>query len=394
MKELTTEQKAKRYDEALKRTQKWYDANTNEGYRGIFKDIFPELRESEDEKIRKAIIEFFELQDDNTTYSLVPKKDILDWLEKQGEQKSADKVEPKFKVDEWITNGDYTWKIVEVKPLDYILQSQDGNIVDDTISHVDEQFHSFTIEDAKTGDVLALERDKRPFIFKGFDKFHPECLVAYCGIGDIGLFKVTSSDGWWTDEKVKPATQEQCDFLFKKMKENGYKWDAEKKLVDKIEPKFKVGDWCIDNEDGVIFQIVKVLDNTYTYKTNEGKEYSCTHYSLENDAHLWTIQDAKTGDVLVCKGNIKYSNGVKYKRICLFNNLDKAFFTLTKTSNYVEEYDIDVNIDYPDNTVPATKEQREILFMAMANASYELDAEKKELKKIEQKFAEWSEEDC
>ena len=39
--------------------------------------------ESEDEKIRKAIVEFFELQDDNTTYSFIPKKDILAWLEKQ-----------------------------------------------------------------------------------------------------------------------------------------------------------------------------------------------------------------------------------------------------------------------------------------------------------------------
>ena len=30
----------------------------------------------------------------------------------------ADKVEPKFHEGEWITNGDYTWKIVEVRPLD------------------------------------------------------------------------------------------------------------------------------------------------------------------------------------------------------------------------------------------------------------------------------------
>ena len=44
----------------------------------------PELAESEDEKIRKAIITFFESEDDNTTYALVPKKDILSWLEKQG----------------------------------------------------------------------------------------------------------------------------------------------------------------------------------------------------------------------------------------------------------------------------------------------------------------------
>ena len=38
-------------------------------------------------------------------------------------QKTIDRVEPKFKVGDWITNGNYTWKIVEIKPLDYILQS-------------------------------------------------------------------------------------------------------------------------------------------------------------------------------------------------------------------------------------------------------------------------------
>ena len=47
--------------------------------------VILELKESEDERIRKAIVEFFESQDDNTTYSFIPKKNILAWLEKQGE---------------------------------------------------------------------------------------------------------------------------------------------------------------------------------------------------------------------------------------------------------------------------------------------------------------------
>ena len=32
---MTQEEKAKRYDEALQRTRRWYDSNTNEGFRGI-----------------------------------------------------------------------------------------------------------------------------------------------------------------------------------------------------------------------------------------------------------------------------------------------------------------------------------------------------------------------
>ena len=37
---------------------------------------------------------------------------------------------------------------------------------------------------------------------------------------------------------------------------------CELKPSDNVKSKFKVGDWCIDNEDGTIFQIVEVLDNS------------------------------------------------------------------------------------------------------------------------------------
>lgn len=99
---------------------------------------------------------------------------------------------------------------------------------------------------------------------------------------------------WDNDALPMPLSVKRKDSWLAWLEKQG-----EQRSTAKVEPKFKVGDWCIDNEDGTIFQIVKVLDNTYTYKTNEGKEYSCTHYSLENDARLLTIQDAKNCDVLV-----------------------------------------------------------------------------------------------
>lgn len=153
----------------------------------------------------------------------------------------------------------------------------------------------------------------------------------------------------------------------------------------KLKPKFKIGDWIVGSE--VIFKVAQYEDE-YGYELTDTTGYVAHSVSpdyVESNFHLWTINDAKDGDVLVCKGNIKDSNGIKYERICLFNNIGKAFFTLTKTSNYVEEYDINVNIDYPDNTIPATKEQKEILFMAMREAGYEWDNKNKKLKKIEPK---------
>lgn len=74
-----------KYEEALAKAKKWYDANTNEGYRKIFEDIFPELSESEDEKIRKEIIQSIK---DNMC--VIHKEKCLDWLEKQTKQLSVD----------------------------------------------------------------------------------------------------------------------------------------------------------------------------------------------------------------------------------------------------------------------------------------------------------------
>ena len=248
---MTQKQKAKAYDKAYKKVADRFGPY-------VADEIFTELKESKDEKIRKDIISYLK-----SSTAISPKTWIA-WLEKQCEQKdsfvdfkakdwyvskvdgkihniyhSVDKVEPKFHEGEWITNGDYTWKIVEVKPLDYILQSQDGNIVDDTISHVDEQFHSFTIEDAKTGDVLVnrFSKDNIIILYKGIN---PNLSVlAYCGWNGYNLSIKTNGLGYGNldNTNYSPATKEQRDLLFLKMKEAGYKWDSEKKELKEIEQK-------------------------------------------------------------------------------------------------------------------------------------------------------------
>ena len=173
-----------------------------------------------------------------------------------GEQEPADKVEPKFREGEWITNGDYTWIIVGIKPLDYVLQSQDGNIVDDTISHVDEQFHSFTIQDAKDGDILCTYECDEPkivFILKGTPKKH-YALSYHCYYNIMyPHFESDSEKGCLApnDEDVKPATKEQCDLLFEKMHEAGYEWNDKKELR-------KIEQWSEEDErnlQGVIDEI-------------------------------------------------------------------------------------------------------------------------------------------
>jgi hypothetical protein len=89
---MTQEEKAKRYDELLLKLQKAkVDDNVcDEMYYRVIDDIVPEISESEDERIRKAIHIYFDWLDGRKDYA--PKgeytiRDMIAWLEKQGEQK-------------------------------------------------------------------------------------------------------------------------------------------------------------------------------------------------------------------------------------------------------------------------------------------------------------------
>ena len=83
MEELTIEQKAKAYDEAIERIREW--SETKNGYympKELCEEIFPELKENEDEKIRKALLRFHKSTID---IDGIKGGDILAWLEKQGD---------------------------------------------------------------------------------------------------------------------------------------------------------------------------------------------------------------------------------------------------------------------------------------------------------------------
>ena len=183
----------------------------------------------------------------------------------------VDKVGPKFKSKDWITNGEYTWKVIDIKPLDYILQSLNGDLVDDTISYVDEEFHLWTIQDAKDGDVLS--QDSIPFIFKSWDN---NC-IAYCGITGFGLFKVVKDYfSWCNGINVTPATKEQRDLLFQKIHEAGYEWYPEKKELKEIESKPA---WSEDDEK----MLNKIIDELTPYG-------ECPDYPSDEDREYYYIR--------------------------------------------------------------------------------------------------------
>lgn len=81
----------KAYKEALGRANAKIETYNHLGNASVVKsicEIFPELRESEDERIRKAIINIFASHKDYEVFFGASVEDILAWLEKQDEKKS------------------------------------------------------------------------------------------------------------------------------------------------------------------------------------------------------------------------------------------------------------------------------------------------------------------
>ena len=99
MKELSIEDKAKRYDDASKWMEGIYPTLTHEQQMEA-EAFFPTIKESEDEKIRKALISVLKSDFENdTTIHDISVGDIIAWLEKQCEQKPAWSEEDERKMD-------------------------------------------------------------------------------------------------------------------------------------------------------------------------------------------------------------------------------------------------------------------------------------------------------
>ena len=327
-------EKEKAYDEAIEGAKKYY------GNR-IAEEIFFELNEDNDKKIKKAILDLLKIWRNYKDYVCgVYVEDAIAWLEKQGEQnpcmiqwkgdnlkevigftgkdknfekwfksfeeyekyvhehndifklfnengnhyeipvgawivktpdgyniasnavlkqKSANKIEPKFKVGNWVVNkfGD-SWHIDSFDNKNYQVSNGKGNYNYFPISKQDEMY-LWTIQDAKDGDMLSFYTE-----YRGNKMFQVGIIKKYVGKrgGCSNTFKMYVGVNWDNNlqigkymgcslniecSDIHPATKEQRDFLFKKLKESGYKWNTETKTLEKlVEPKFKVGDKIVN----------------------------------------------------------------------------------------------------------------------------------------------------
>lgn len=247
----------KLYKEAIERAKEFM---TNKGValnadafrtaKELTETIFPELKESEDEKIRKVQLDYWR-SNGSKEWQGVPVQEIIAWLEKQGDQKPIDKAELKFKVGDWIVNdrGEIA-RIVEIRRdfygiLKYYMECKDDNKIAKRPCIIDNKFRLWTIQDAKDGTVLV--NGSNIFIFSHLSKTRA---MGYCHINldDVRFYYDKGKNECFglIDAVFTPATEEQRKLLFQKMKEAGYEWDAEKKELKKTE--YNTVEWREDDE--------------------------------------------------------------------------------------------------------------------------------------------------
>ena len=232
--------------------------------------LFPQLKETEEEKARKGLVRFL-INFNNGCYSKPSETEIdswIKWIDEKCEQKPTDNVEPKFKVGDWVVynRDDSSREIIQVSDIrDGRYYFTDNIHFSWSIKECDEKSHLWTIQDANDGDVLYFS-DETIAIFK--DLYNATTFHSYCHI-EYGLFVVKDDmPDWWEGKGFQPATKEQRDIFFQKMKEAGYEWDAEKKELRKIEQK---SDWSEEDEEmlNAIIADIQFTQKAHNHEVNQ-----------------------------------------------------------------------------------------------------------------------------
>lgn len=308
--------------------------------RVLFK-LFPELQKSEDELIREELIHFLETCQDPRFVGNRKQEEWISWLEKQDKQEQLYIHFGEIPSDEKskIYQGEVevgTENGVSVYPA---FKTNEGDIV-----------LGLNLPITKTTlytQQHLLEYDDRPcYLVKG----------DYIGKDTDGQSLINNIS---IIEKI-----------------DGYRIKEEKRdeqnPIEKVEPKFKASDWIVQKGLG-IYKIIEVCASWYeVISYNDGIQYSIS-FDMEKDCHLWTVKDAKNGDILALNDHIlmikwiKFNNPINQSEIhCWCHLINGKFNTI--------EYQAAV-----DGLHPATKEQCNFLFQKMEEAGYKYDTARKKL---------------
>ena len=340
MKELSTEEKAKRYDEAIEELRGLLEGIHEEKCEIMEEDItniFPELKESEE--ARKEITELVMQPTWKTEKEFYRRKELCAWLEKQGQVKESQISQHENKT---------------CKENDDSLTSKDERIRKELIDFVKSRLVGFP-DCKKFTDWLEKQGDYNRLVEE----------IKRC-------------------KELISKEREKATSVNDKLSLGGRIAMLEELLAfnicnttDKVEPKFKVGDFIVN--DYCMGKVIELTDDAYLLDSGQGIPFSCEH-----NVHLWTIQDAKDGDVLASElcCTIMLYKGIEDNNIQFYCDYDFSDIDVPGDRFAINNGQHYGSVDDSDDWHPATKEQRDLLLQKMHEAGYEWDYEKKELKKI------------
>ena len=229
---MTEKEKAKAYDEAIERAKKSYG-------NGIAEEIFPELNEDDDEKIRRWIIDDIKYNMNNeplnnSEYKKKAEKAIA-WLEKQRDKDKLIQELGEYKVK-------YTQEVLE-KYVNSMSNKDDERLRKTAIAFLKdfaEQGYENAVECIdwleKQGEQASSQTNERAWLYLVSD-----VLTWKDGIGQ-----------YLDDPRVQELAKRLCSDYAQKLynpsvlSNSSNTGKNEQKSADKIEPRFKVGDWVVN----------------------------------------------------------------------------------------------------------------------------------------------------
>lgn len=130
----------------------------------------------------------------------------------------------------------------------------------------------------KKGDIMMKIDGTYPFISNGVIDDN-DCFEYICGLiphNHLMISDLNGSNTTWTSDFCIPAPEEAKKYLFDKMAEAGYKWNADTLELEKIELKSKEGNVLIKNNSLFLSTGVIINDVLQAYcLLNDGKFVSC-----------------------------------------------------------------------------------------------------------------------